>query len=70
MLKVPTIERNRRLAGSERGRIGAQLLREYDAGRSIRQICADSGYSIGRVRRLLQEAGVEFRSRGGATREK
>jgi hypothetical protein len=66
MVKWPEIERNHRLPDSERRRVGDELLKGYQAGKSIRQLCAESGYSIGRVRRLLVEAGVSFRMRGGA----
>ena len=68
MTKAPQLRRGQRLGGDQRQRLGAQLLAEYEAGASIRQLCAKHGYSIGRVRRLLEEAGVSFRSRGGATR--
>jgi hypothetical protein len=61
---LPSIEHNRRLSEQERARFGRELLARYQAGMSIRQLCADTGYSIGRVRRLLAVAGVEFRGRG------
>jgi DNA-directed RNA polymerase specialized sigma24 family protein len=66
MAKTPTLRRGQRLPENQRGKIGAELLRRYEQGRSVREICAETGYSIGRVRRLLQEAGVTFRARGGA----
>jgi hypothetical protein len=66
MVKWPEIKRNGRLPDRERLRVGRELLKEYQAGKSIRQLCMESGYSIGRVRRLLVEAGVSFRTRGGA----
>lgn len=65
---VPQVARQRRLSGEDRVKAGQALLREYEKGRSIRQLCADTGYSIGRVRRLLEEAGVTYRARGGANR--
>ena len=68
MTKVPRLARGKRLRDSERAETAAELLRRYNSGKSIRDICAETGYSIGRVRRLLEEAGVEFRQRGGATR--
>ena len=68
--KLPQLQKNVRLPDAERKRVGEALLREYDKGRSIRELCADTGYSIGRVRRLLIEAGVNFRGRGGATRSR
>jgi hypothetical protein len=50
----------------ERSGAGAELLTRYNQGKSIRELCGESGYSIGGTRRLLQEAGVEFRKRGDA----
>jgi hypothetical protein len=66
--KLPQLQKNTRMPDAERKRVGEVLLREYEKGRSIRQLCAETGYSIGRVRRLLIDAGVQFRGRGGATR--
>jgi hypothetical protein len=68
MTKVPRLPPGKRLRDSQRAETAAELLRRYNSGKSIRDICAETGYSIGRVRRLLEEAGVEFRQRGGATR--
>ena len=68
--KLPQLQKNMRMPDAERKRVGEALLREYDKGRSIREICAETGYSIGRVRRLLIDAGVQFRGRGGATRNR
>lgn len=65
MAKTPELRRNQRLPDNERLKVGAELLKRYDAGRSVREICAETGYSIGRVRRLLQDVGVTFRARGG-----
>jgi hypothetical protein len=73
MAKLPALEPQQRLSEEERQKIGAELRRRYDQGHSIRGICVETGYSIGRVRRLLELAGVTFRARGGsrswATRE-
>ncbi|HZZ49060.1 MAG TPA: helix-turn-helix domain-containing protein [Pseudonocardia sp.] len=66
MAKTPSLRRGQRLAENQRNKIGAELLRRYEQGRSVREICTETGYSIGRVRRLLQDAGVTFRPRGGA----
>ena len=65
MAKTPDLARNQRVTGADRAKLGSELLRRYQKGQSIREICADTGYSIGRVRRLLVDAGVEFRGRGG-----
>jgi hypothetical protein len=66
MAKLPNLPRGKRLSGDDRAGVGDELLHRYKNGKSIREICAETGYSIGRTRRLLQEAGVEFRQRGGA----
>ena len=65
MTKTPDLARNQRVTGAEREKLSGELLKRYEKGASIREICADTGYSIGRVRRLLVDAGVEFRGRGG-----
>lgn len=64
MVGIPAVSRRARLPDSVRRRLGGQLLHEYDSGKSIRHLCAETGYSIGRMRRLLQAAGVQFRDRG------
>lgn len=68
MSDLPALSRNQRLPDSERERVGTLLRKRYEAGRSVRELSAESGYSLGRVRRLLIEAGVTFRPRGGARR--
>jgi len=69
-MKTPELGRNQRLPESQRAKLGAELLKRYKAGRSVREICAETGYSIGRTRRLLQEAGVTFRGRGGGRHQR
>lgn len=44
--------------------LGSELRRRYEAGSSIRDIAVETGYSIARVRALLEGAGAAFRSRG------
>lgn len=65
MAKTPDLARNQRVTGPDRAKLGSELLKRYQKGQSIREICQETGYSIGRVRRLLVDAGVEFRGRGG-----
>jgi hypothetical protein len=57
------------VAGENRSELAVELKRRYDAGESIRQLAAATGRSYGFVHRLLGEAGVELRGRGGATRK-
>jgi predicted transcriptional regulator len=47
-----------------------ELVARYRAGDSIRELAASTGRSYGFVHRLLSEAGVELRGRGGATRDR
>lgn len=68
-MAVPRLRAGQRLSVQERQRVAAELAEQYQAGRSIRELCGASGYSIGRVRRLLAGAGVTFRSRGGSNRK-
>ena len=67
-MRVPADAKGHRISAADRDKLGKRLLTEYQAGKSIRQICAATGYSIGRVRQLLIDAGVEFRGRGGRRR--
>ncbi|MFD6952910.1 MULTISPECIES: helix-turn-helix domain-containing protein [Nocardiopsis] len=61
--------KGRRLVGADRSELAAQLKRRYEAGESIRMLAAATGRSYGFVHRLLSEAGVDLRGRGGATRK-
>lgn len=56
------------MPSADRTAVGQDLLHRYESGNSIREICRETGYSIGRVRRLLEDAGVTYRRRGGANR--
>ena len=44
------------------------MVRQYEQGMSIRALAVEHHVSIGTARNILVEAGVQFRSRGGATR--
>ena len=59
---------NQRVIGEERDLAIRQLLTEYEQGRSIRDLAARHRISIGLARNLLVQGGVQFRTRGGATR--
>jgi transposase len=47
-----------------------QAVSRYKKGASIRQIADEFGRSYGNVHRMLREAGVELRGRGGSVRKK
>ena len=55
----------RHITGEEREKIRAELREGYLAGASIRDLVERTGRSFGFVRRLLCEAGVVLRGRGG-----
>ena len=67
---VSALTKGRRITGDERVTLSDDLRRQYEQGRSIRAIAADTGRSYGFVHRMLMESGVTLRSRGGATRRK
>lgn len=64
-----SLHKGMRVAGDLRAATTKRYVERYEAGESIRAIAADSGRSYGFVQGLLKEAGVEFRSRGGAVRK-
>ncbi|NJP80765.1 helix-turn-helix domain-containing protein [Streptomyces telluris] len=49
----------------QRRRIGAELRALYEDGASIRDLTRSTGRSYGFVHRVLLEAGVTLRGRGG-----
>ncbi|MDA8371015.1 helix-turn-helix domain-containing protein [Nocardiopsis mangrovi] len=63
-----TLKKGTRVTGTERSELATELKRRYDDGESIRSLAAATGRSYGFVHRLLTEAGVTLRGRGGATR--
>jgi hypothetical protein len=65
---LPLKAHGKRLSAEERIQAATVLLERYNRGESIRQLAADSGYSIGLVRNLLVEADVAFRPKGGRAR--
>ncbi|GAA3758458.1 hypothetical protein HDA32_001936 [Spinactinospora alkalitolerans] len=63
-----TLRKGTRVTGTERSQLATELKKRYDGGESIRSLAASTGRSYGFVHRLLTEAGVSLRGRGGATR--
>lgn len=59
-----------RVSGAERQALSAELADKYRAGASIRELAASTGRSYGFVHRVLTEADVDLRGRGGATRDR
>lgn len=67
---VTATAKGRRIVGSERQTLARDLVRRYTAGESIRVLASSTGRSYGFVHRVLTEAGVQLRQRGGARRRK
>ena len=59
-----------RVVPSTRQRLVEELVKKYKSGSSIRALAEATGRSYGFVHRVLSEAGVPLRGRGGATRVK
>lgn len=55
----------RHVTGAARIKLAADLKKAYESGVSIRALAEGSGRSYGFVHRILTEAGVAFRTRGG-----
>jgi hypothetical protein len=67
---VAELKKGARITGGDRNKLAADLKRKYSSGSSIRFLAAETGRSYGFVHRMLSEAGVQLRGRGGATRGK
>lgn len=65
-IAVPQLKPHKRINSTESLVIGLELRRRYEAGSSIRNLANETGYSIQRVRVLLEKAETKFRNRGGA----
>jgi predicted transcriptional regulator len=67
---MAALKKGARIVGTERTKLAGDLRKQYDKGRSIRELADSSGRSYGFVHRVLSESGVTLRGRGGATRGK
>ncbi len=63
------LQKGVRISGAQRDRLSADLTKSYQSGKSIRELAAKHNRSYGFIHRVLLEAGVELRGRGGATRK-
>ncbi|MGI8414738.1 MAG: helix-turn-helix domain-containing protein [Nakamurella sp.] len=59
-----------RITGASRDSVTEKVRQRYQSGESIRSMAADLGRSYGFVHRILVDAKVPLRGRGGATRGK
>jgi predicted transcriptional regulator len=64
------LKKGARITGAERSKLATDLKKAYDKGKSIRELADAHGRSYGFVHRVLSEAEVNLRGRGGATRGK
>ncbi|MET7931331.1 helix-turn-helix domain-containing protein [Streptomyces sp. NPDC005349] len=62
------MDKGKRITGAAREKIAAQIKTAYENGASIRAIAQDKERSYGFVHRILTEADVTLRGRGGANR--
>ena len=69
MAESTTLRKGTRVTGEDRNRLATDLKSRYDAGESIRSLATSTGRSYGFIHRILTEAGVALRGRGGATRK-
>jgi hypothetical protein len=67
---VTDLKKGARITGTARTKLSGELQKQYGKGRSIRELADTHGRSYGFVHRILSEAGVTLRGRGGATRGK
>ncbi len=59
-----------RVTGSAREKLSATLVKQYEAGASIRTLATQIGKSYGFVHGMLVSSGTKLRGRGGATRSR
>jgi hypothetical protein len=59
-----------RITGAARAKLAKDLRKQYEGGKSIRDLAAETGRSYGFVHRVLSESGVQLRGRGGAPKSR
>lgn len=64
------LKKGARITGTERNKLAAEIRKQYEKGRSIRELADSHNRSYGFIHRLLSENEVSLRGRGGATRGK
>jgi predicted transcriptional regulator len=67
---MATLKKGARITGNDRSKLATDLKKQYDKGKSIRELASSHGRSYGFVHRVLSESGATLRGRGGATRTK
>ena len=66
---MTVLKKGARITGAERDTLAGDLSKQYDKGRSIRELAESNGRSYGFIHRVLSEAGVTLRGRGGSSRK-
>lgn len=61
---LPPLSPNEHIDKKRAEALGANLRKSYTAGKSVRDLAEETGYSIQRIRALLQAAETPMRSRG------
>ncbi|MEO6880490.1 MAG: helix-turn-helix domain-containing protein [Mycobacteriaceae bacterium] len=69
MAQTTTLSKGTRITGEHRDKLAVDLRTKYEKGASIRALAEATGRSYGFVHRVLSEADVPLRGRGGATRK-
>ncbi len=64
------LKKGARITGADRTRLAGDLKKQYDKGRSIRELAETNGRSYGFVHRVLSESGATLRGRGGSAKSK
>ncbi len=64
------LKKGARITGSDRNKLASEVKKQYEKGRSIRELADSHNRSYGFIHRLLSESEVSLRGRGGATRGK
>jgi predicted transcriptional regulator len=67
---VDKVAKGARISGADRERLTNTLRKQYEKGASLRELAEQTGRSYGFVHRMLTDAGVTLRGRGGSTRTK
>jgi hypothetical protein len=61
----PALQRYEPIVGPERATLARDLKRQYEQGRSIRDLASQYDRSYGFIHRMLVDAKVRLRGRGG-----
>ena len=69
-MATAVLKKGARITGNDRNKLATDLKKQYDKGKSIRELAETHGRSYGFVHRVLSESGTTLRGRGGATRAK